>query len=192
MSDGRDGAQRLCHSQIHFFSKNQFITLGRDLDFIAPPSRTLRRDKPGLNWTRSFPFARPGGLRPAKRDKFLSRLPKPLKSPSSRRRENVEWRVAVSTSQRMAALSISPQANFLAQPMQRAWHDLVLVVHLPAAHTGGIDPASVIRLQNFVPRGTKFCHVGFAPSRLCCSSVVKLSALLRIISSQKPIHHLLP
>jgi hypothetical protein len=35
MSDGRDGAQRLCHSQIHFFSKKQFVTFGRDLDFIA-------------------------------------------------------------------------------------------------------------------------------------------------------------
>src|ERR1039457_1334744 len=70
-------------------------------------------------------------------------------------------------------------------PVRRAWHGLVLAVHFPAVHAGGIDPTWGICIQNFVPRGTKFCRVGFAPSRLWCSSVVKLSALLRIISSQK-------
>jgi hypothetical protein len=36
-------------SQRLFLLKHQFISFCRDLDFIAPPSRTLRRDKPGLN-----------------------------------------------------------------------------------------------------------------------------------------------
>jgi hypothetical protein len=36
-------------NSISFLLKNQSITFCRDFDFIAPPSRTLRRDKPGLN-----------------------------------------------------------------------------------------------------------------------------------------------
>src|ERR1019366_1163472 len=42
-----------------FLLKHQFIIFDRDLDFIAPPSRTLRRDKPGLN---GLPRARSLGL----------------------------------------------------------------------------------------------------------------------------------